>query len=474
MSLGTHGAGRRVDLHQGGRHGGGEPLDALAVLAEASQALLTTDIPTALRRVVDALVQHGHATHAVILAHEEPGPRLYFESGQPAGYGTASVPIALDHRTVGSLSADTLPPPRSDTDGLSVLLKALAPIIAHGMGAHRARLLERRQLVEENERLRRRLHEHFDPAGLVAQSEAMRPVADRIAQAVASATPLLLRGEPGSGKELVARTIHQRSAWAERPFVEVAGAALHDASFEADLLGRGGTGAAERKSARAAPLAHGGTLFVDELTDVPPSGQERLLRLLQDTAATAAGADEHRARIRLIVAAADNLEQAVATGTLRGDLYHRLQTHTIVMPPLRDRHADIPVLAAVFLARFAREYSKDVARLSPRVSDLLVRYSWPGNVRELANVMERAVILSEDRVIHGHHLPPAIRTAYGSNAGEFSLSEALDAYEKDLLQDALRTAGGVRSRAARLLKTTERIFNYKVRKHGIDSRHFKP
>lgn len=462
-----------MDPHEGGRHAGEEPPDALAVLAEAGQTLLTTDVPTALRRIVDALVHHGHATHAVILAHEEPGPRLYFEAGHPAGYGTASVPIALDHRTIGSLSADTLPPPRSNTDGLNVLLKALAPVIAHGMAAQRARLLERRQLVEENERLRRRLHEHFDPAGLVAQSEAMRPVADRIAQAVASSAPLLLRGEPGSGKELVARTIHQRSTWAERPFVEVAGAALHDASFEADLLGRGGTAAGDRKAARTAPLAHGGTLFVDELTDVPPSGQERLLRLLHGTAASGA-ADEHLTRIRLIVATAGNLEQAVATGTLRGDLYHRLQAHTIAVPPLRDRHADIPILAAAFLARFAREYSKDVARLSPRVSDLLARYTWPGNVRELANVMERAVILSEDRVIHGHHLPPAIRTAYGTSAGEFSLAEALDAYEKDLLQDALRTAGGVRSRAARLLKTTERIFNYKVRKHGIDSRHFKP
>ena len=459
---------------EGGPLGSGARPDPVLLVAEAARALLTLDVPAALRQVTELLVQRGYAAHAVILAHEEPGPRLCVEAGRPSGYGTASVELTVDQRVVGSLSADTPPPPHNDITQLDALLKALAPLIAHGMGAHRARQLERRQLVEENERLRRRLHEHVDPAGLVTESDAMRPVSEGVAAAAGGSWPVLLRGEPGSGKELVARTIHQRSALADRPFIEMAAAALHDAALEHEMRGLGGTGPGARRASRAPlSLSQGGTVFLDELADLTPSGQERLLRLLHEPELQGLP-DGHPGRIRIVAATTANLEQAVAAGTLRGDLYHHLRLHTIVVPPLRDRHEDIPVLAGTFLARFSREYGKDVSRLSPRVADLLARYTWPGNVRELANVMERAVIVCEDRVIHGHHLPHAIRTVDGPGTGDFNLSEALDAYEKDLLLDALRTAGGVRSRAARLLQTTERIFNYKVRKHGIDSRHFKP
>jgi len=144
------------------------------------------------------------------------------------------------------------------------------------------------------------------------------------------------------------------------------------------------------------------------------------------------------------------------------------------VPPLRDRAADIQLIAEFFVARFACDHGKPAARISPRALDMLTRYPWPGNVRELANVIERAVLLCDDEVVHGHHLSPAIHAADATGlASPFSLSESLDAYEKDLLLDALRAARGVRSRAARLLQTTDRIFNYKVRKHAIDCRRFK-
>jgi Nif-specific regulatory protein len=475
MSTGSHGDHPRGNPAEGGA--GDRPnQDLLAVVAEASQALLTTDAAVALRRIADALVTLRQAAHAVILTHEEPGPRLYVEAGRASAYGTASVPLVLDHHVVGSLSADALPPPHGDVERLTFLLKTLAPLIVDGLAAQRARHVDRRQLIEENERLRRR-HEHFDPMALIGESGAMRPVADGIAHAAASDAPILLRGEPGAGKELIARAIHQRSGWSDRPFVEVSGAALHVPAMDADVLTRMSlvAPAARRGPSKAlASVARGGTLYIDEVADLTPSGQDRLLRLLQDPESQTRPPGTPAARIRIMASTAVNLEQAVASGTLRGEVYHHLYLHTIVIPPLRERDGDIPVLANLFLDRFAREYSKTVARLSDRVIDLLLRYPWPGNVRELVNAMERAVILSEDGVIHGHHLPPAIRMASGANAGEFSLSDALDAYEKELLQDALRTAGGVRSRAARLLKTTERIFNYKVRKHGIDSSHYKP
>jgi Nif-specific regulatory protein len=178
--------------------------------------------------------------------------------------------------------------------------------------------------------------------------------------------------------------------------------------------------------------------------------------------------------VRVIATAEISLETAVTENRFRADVFHRLSGFSIAVPRLRDRQADIPLLAEFFLAKFACDHGKTASRISARALDLLTRYTWPGHVRELANVIERAVLLCDDEVVHGHHLSPAIHAADGGGPpAPFSLAESLDTYEKDLLIDALRTARGVRSRAARLLKTTDRIFNYKVRKHGIDCRRFK-
>jgi Nif-specific regulatory protein len=178
--------------------------------------------------------------------------------------------------------------------------------------------------------------------------------------------------------------------------------------------------------------------------------------------------------VRVVATSEISLERAVSDHGFRADVFHRLSGFSITVPRLRDRQADIPLLADYFLAKFACDHGKNVSRISARALDMLTRYSWPGHVRELANVIERAVLISDDEVIHGHHLSPAIHSADGGGQpAPFSLAESLDAYERDLLLDALRAARGVRSRAARLLQTTDRIFNYKVRKHAIDCRRFK-
>lgn len=178
--------------------------------------------------------------------------------------------------------------------------------------------------------------------------------------------------------------------------------------------------------------------------------------------------------MRVVATSEIGLAGAVSDQGFRADVFHRLTGFSIAVPRLRDRQADIPLLADYFLAKFACEHGKNASRISARALDMLTRYAWPGHVRELANVIERAVLLSDDEVVHGHHLSPAIHSAdAGGPPAPFSLAESLDAYEKDLLLDALRAARGVRSRAARLLQTTDRIFNYKVRKHAIDCRRFK-
>jgi Nif-specific regulatory protein len=179
-------------------------------------------------------------------------------------------------------------------------------------------------------------------------------------------------------------------------------------------------------------------------------------------------------QVRVVATSEISLVRAVSDQAFRADVFHRLSGFSIEVPRLRDRQADIPLLADYFLAKFACDHGKNTSRISARALDMLTRYSWPGHVRELANVIERAVLLSDDEVVHGHHLSPAIHSADGGGQpAPFSLAESLDAYEKDLLLDALRAARGVRSRAARLLQTTDRIFNYKVRKHAIDCRRFK-
>ena len=168
------------------------------------------------------------------------------------------------------------------------------------------------------------------------------------------------------------------------------------------------------------------------------------------------------------------MEKATGDGTFREDLYYRLNVFTIFVPALRERKPDLLALADYYLEKFSREHGKGIRRISTPAIDMLMAYHWPGNVRELGNALERAVVVCDGQVIHAHHLPPTLQTAEASGTvTRVTLSDALMAYEKDLIQDALKTTRGVRAKAARLLNTTDRIFNYKVRKYGIDWRRFK-
>jgi Nif-specific regulatory protein len=178
--------------------------------------------------------------------------------------------------------------------------------------------------------------------------------------------------------------------------------------------------------------------------------------------------------VRLIAATNKDLEKAIAAGTFREDLHYRLNVFTIFVPPLRDRKPDILLLADHFLEKYSIEHHKDIKRISTPAIDMLMAYHWPGNVRELQNIMERAVLVCDSGVIHGHHLPPTLQTAEASGTGmHVTLDDAVSAYEKDIIQDALKTSRGNRSRAAKLLGSTERIISYKVRKYHIDCRRFR-
>jgi Nif-specific regulatory protein len=290
-------------------------------------------------------------------------------------------------------------------------------------------------------------------------------------------TTVLIRGDSGTGKELIAQAIHYNSQRAAKPFVKVSCAALPDSLIESELFGyeKGAfTGAAARKQGRF-ERADGGTLFLDEIGDINLATQVKLLRVLQEREFERVGGTETiKANVRLVAATNKDLEKAIAAGTFREDLYYRLNVFTLFIPPLRERKADMLLLVDHFLEKFAREHKRNIKRISTPAIDMLASYHWPGNVRELENTLERAVLMCDGEVVHGHHLPPSLQTAEASGTiTRVSLRDAVGAYEKDLLQDALKTTRGNRAKAARLLDTTERIVNYKVRQHGIDARRFK-
>ena len=308
---------------------------------------------------------------------------------------------------------------------------------------------------------------------IVGRSAAMRAACERILEIAAVERPVLLRGEPGTGKLLVGRTIHANSRRAKKPFVRMHCAAVPETVLD-EALFEGTTGSIMAPPVDAHILrADGGTLFLDEVTELGPLTQDRVLAAARDGVLTWQGRTTC-IDVRLIAWSSRRVEDGLSSGGFRRELYDHLAAATLTVPPLRERKADLPVLLKLLVDRFAREHARRVDRLSTRASEMVMNYDWPGNVRELCDAVERAVVVAGGPVIHHHHLPVSVQAAVSAgSAPPLGLSEALDAYEKELLQDALTQARGVRSKAARLLRTTDRILNYKLKKHGIDSRRFK-
>jgi Nif-specific regulatory protein len=305
----------------------------------------------------------------------------------------------------------------------------------------------------------------------------MKGVYEQISQVARTNTTVLIRGESGTGKELIAHAIHYHSPRARKPFVKVSCGALPDTLIESELFGyeKGAfTGAEGRKKGRF-DLADGGTLFLDEIGDVNLATQVKLLRVLQEREFERLGGTESiKANVRLIAATNQDLEDAIQGGTFRADLHYRLNVFTIFVPPLRERRTDIMLLGEHFLEKYSSEHGKQIKRISTPAIDMLMSYHWPGNVRELENTIERSVLVCDGNVIHGHHLPPTLQTAEATGTvNNLPLAEAVGAYEKDLIQDALKTTRGNRAKAAALLQSTERIIRYKVKAYGIDVSRFR-
>lgn len=322
------------------------------------------------------------------------------------------------------------------------------------------------------------LPESRRPANIIGNTRPMHTLfrmIDKIADT--SATALIL-GESGVGKELVATAIHRKSRRAEKPIIKFNCAALPESIVESELFGheKGAfTGAAATRQGRF-EMADGGTIFLDEVGELSLPVQAKLLRILQEKEFERVGGSKTiKVDVRIIAATNRNLEELIREGQFREDLYYRLNIFPITVPPLRERKTDILLLADYFVEKFNDLNTKGVRRISTTAIDMLMRYHWPGNVRELENCMERAVILSEDNVIHGYHLPPSLQTAESSGTPYTgSLQQKLDAIEKEMIIEALKRTRGNMSRAAAQLGLSERIIGLRVKKFSIDYRKFRP
>jgi Nif-specific regulatory protein len=387
------------------------------------------------------------------------------------------VPITLNRVAVGTLGVDLRFKAERDYDSSVKFLGIVSSMIAQALTVQRSVEEERRRLLDENTHLRQELRERYDFSNIIGTSGPTRQVYEQVAQVTQTNTTVLIRGESGTGKELIAHAIHYNSLRAKKPFVKVSCAALPDTLIESELFGyeKGAfTGATARKKGRF-EMAEGGTLFLDEIGDINPGTQVKLLRVLQEREfERLGGTDTVRANVRIIAATNKDMEKAIVDGSFREDLYYRLNVFTIFVPSLRERKADMLLLADHFLEKFSREHGKVIKRISTPAIDMLMAYHWPGNVRELENALERSVLVCDGAVIHGHHLPPSLQTADSSGTvTRVSLKDAVAAYERDLILDALKTTRGNCAKAARLLDTTERILNYKIHGYTIDTRRFK-
>jgi Nif-specific regulatory protein len=387
------------------------------------------------------------------------------------------VPIKLENEVIGALSADRL-----FEEGVSFeedvrLLAIIGSMIAQAVRLRQSVQEERHRLLEENKRLKHQLKERFKPSNIIGKSKVMQNVYDLIAQVTKSETTVLIRGESGTGKELVAQAIHFNSLRSSKPFIKVNCGALPESVIESELFGheKGAfTGAIAARKGRF-ELADGGTIFLDEIGDLSPTTQIKLLRVLQEKEFDRVGGTATiRADVRVIAATNRDLETLIDEGKFRQDLYYRLNVFPIHVPALRERRTDIPLLADFFVERYSKANLKDILRISTPAIDMLMSYHWPGNVRELENCVERAVLLSSDSVIHGHHLPPTLQTAEASGTSlKGTLESTLENVERDMLMDALKAARGNKAKAARDLGITERIMGLRVRKYGIDPRQFR-
>jgi len=335
------------------------------------------------------------------------------------------------------------------------------------------RAMQKQHLVQENRFLREELRLDGDFSDIIGESENLQNVLEIVRKVSKSDAAVLIRGESGTGKDLIAQAIHNNSARRDEAFIRAECAAYAEGVLESELFGheKGAFTTAVRSRMGRFELADGGTIFLDEIGDVSLTTQLKLLRVVQDkTFERVGGSRPIKVDVRIIAATSKNLEEAIEKGTFREDLYYRINVVPIYVPPLRERREDIPSLARHFIKKFANRVSDRVTDISPEAIDLLMSYNWRGNVRELENAIERAMVLADGDTILPKHLPlpPGMGISHnGERPKSGSLTELMDAFERRLVLEALQKEKWVRSKAASVLGIPRPTLNYKMAKHDI-------
>jgi Nif-specific regulatory protein len=412
-----------------------------------------------------------------------------------AGMSYYCVPIRASGGVIGTLSAErrisVKGEPNPDTEKIMLhdktLLEKVAAIIADS-----AKLRER--IIEEQYRVSHaggapadikngkdiscaNLGRIDENSAMIGTSSAMQDLYALVTQVAPTDANVLITGESGTGKELVAAEIFRLSKRGERPFLKVNCAALPESVIESELFGheKGAfTGAINQRKGRF-EMADTGTIFLDEIGELPPQIQVKLLRVLQERDFERVGGTQTiKIDVRIIAASNRNLEEEVKAGRFREDLFYRINVFMLQTPPLRQRKSDIMLLADNFIEKYAEKNGKLIKRISSLAIDLLTNYHWPGNVRELENCIERAVILSKDMVIHSYNLPPSLQSAASTNTElTTTLDAALSRLEKEMITESLKNTEGNMSAAARILGITERQMGLRIHHYGINWRAFR-
>jgi Nif-specific regulatory protein len=411
-----------------------------------------------------AVANLGQATHFL----DRTGARRHLNRSELA---FLCVPIIYDANVIGVLSADKVAVEVEDLDRELSMLSAVAELMA--------KAVHTRALEEENERLRKIVGSDRAPSiDIIGHSKPMQEVFGLVAQVSDSNTTVLITGETGTGKELIARAIHMNSPRHKAPLVQVNCAAIPDTLIESELFGheRGAfTGALHQRRGRFEE-ANGGTIFLDEVGELSAAAQVKLLRVLQEKRFQPLGSSRViNVNVRIIAATNRNLEEDIVAGRFRADLFYRLNVFPIYLPALRERGSDIILLADHFILKYSKEMGKNVKKISTAAIEVFLSHKWPGNVRELENCIERAVLLTSTDTIEPFHLPPSlhVRETKVEKKENGKLSSIVEAQERSLIIETLKATAGNQTKAAKVLGTTKRIIQYKITKLGIDPKLFR-
>ena len=376
---------------------------------------------------------------------------------------------------IGVLSADTPRASESELSNRCLFLETVAALVGTQV-AWLQEDLARQHFRHTTEQAETRI----TSGSIIAHSKSMLHVLHQVHQVGSSHAIVLLRGESGVGKELMAQALHEASPRKDKPLIKINCAALPSELIEGELFGwlKGAFTGAVQNHNGVFQQADKGTLFLDEIGDLSLSAQAKLLRVLQDGVVQPLGTEKSIAvDVRIICATNRHLEKCVEAGTFRKDLYYRINIFPIFIPPLRDRTDDIIPLANYYLKKYAEEYKRPVSRISTPAMDLLTDYKWPGNIRELRNTMERAVLVCDEEAIRAYHLPTDMEKCGQANTVRehgAGFTETVERLEKDLIVDALRNTQGNIHQSARDIGLTYRIIYYKIKKYGINYHDFLP